>query len=74
MKTGAECSGILAVGVGGMGSVAAQDSESDTDQSGGMNALTFNDQFRPGALFRAKARVTEAKPDIEETGGASVSR
>lgn len=72
MKNGALGSGILAFGIGGIGSVAAQDTEGESDQSGGREALAFNDQFRPGALFRAKASVSEARPDIESTGGSSL--
>lgn len=60
MKKSAVASGGLALGVGGTGSVAAQDG----DAAEGGKALMFNDAFRPGAQFRVVSPVIDQQPDV----------
>jgi len=60
MKKSAVASGGLALGVGGTGTVAAQDG----DAAEGGKALMFNDAFRPGAQFRVVSPVIEQQPDV----------
>ncbi|WP_276300863.1 twin-arginine translocation signal domain-containing protein [Halorussus lipolyticus] len=60
MKKSAVASGGLALGVGGTGTVTAQDG----DAAEGGKALMFNDEFRPGAQFRVVSPVIEQQPDV----------